>query len=84
MAKPNREIYPIPDWMRAFFPLFQNTGGNDVEELLHDDETSMFANCVRYALIVAARSQYSLLMRMREEGTLKEDILDDCEDHRSY
>lgn len=62
MMKSTNEMYAVPDWMRQFLPLFHNTGGNDVEELLHDEDTNMFANCVRYMLIVSARSQFALLM----------------------
>lgn len=68
MSKSPKEIYAVPDWMRQYLPLFQNTGGNDVEELLHDEDTNMFANSIRYMLIVSARSQFSLLMGMHSQG----------------
>lgn len=68
MSKSCKEMYAVPEWMRQFLPLFHNTGGNDVEELLHDEDTNMFANCVRYMLIVSARSQYVLLMNMYNQG----------------
>lgn len=70
MTKSAKELYAVPDWMRPYLPLFQNTGGNDVEELLHDDNTSMFANSIRYMLIVSARSQFTLLMGLHELGFL--------------
>lgn len=68
MSKSAKEMYAVPDWMRQFLPLFHNTGGNDVEELLHDEDTNMFANCVRYMLIVSARSQFALLMALHHRG----------------
>lgn len=52
--------------------MFNNTGGNDVVELLHDDDTTAFANVVRYLLICSVRSQYTLLMKLHEQGLLKE------------
>lgn len=70
MTKSAKELYAVPDWMRPYLPLFQNTGGNDVEELLHDDNTSMFANSIRYMLIVSARSQFTLLMDLHQRGAL--------------
>lgn len=70
MMKSTNEMYAVPDWMRQFLPLFHNTGGNDVEELLHDEDTNMFANCVRYMLIVSARSQFALLMGMHSKGII--------------
>lgn len=77
MSKSPKEIYAVPEWMRQFLPLFHNTGGNDVEELLHDEDTNMFANCVRYMLIVSARSQYALLMSMHSQGLAMQPILDE-------
>lgn len=68
MSKSPKEMYAVPEWMRQYLPLFQNTGGNDVEELLHDEDTNMFANSIRYMLIVSARSQFSLLMGMHSQG----------------
>nr|UVN10765.1 MAG: hypothetical protein [Bacteriophage sp.] len=56
--------------MEKYFLMFNNTGGNDVVELLHDDDTSAFANVVRYLLICSVRSQYTLLMKLHEEGLL--------------
>lgn len=70
MSKSAKELYAVPGWMRPYLPLFQNTGGNDVEELLHDDSTSMFANSIRYMLIVSVRSQYTLLMNLHQRGSL--------------
>ncbi|WP_373225199.1 hypothetical protein [Enterobacter cloacae complex sp. ESBL7] len=70
MSKSSKELYTVPDWMRQYLPLFHNTGGNDVEELLHDDNTSMFANSIRYMLIVSARSQFTLLMDLHQRGFL--------------
>lgn len=69
--KPSSEIYIVPPWMEKYLPLFTNTGGNDVKELLHDDSTTAFANVVRYLLIISQRSQYHLLMQMYEQGMLK-------------
>ncbi|KYF19513.1 hypothetical protein [Salmonella enterica] len=70
MSKSPKESYAVPEWMRQFLPLFQNTGGNDVEELLHDEDTNMFANSVRYMFIVSARSQFALLMDMYSKGII--------------
>lgn len=70
MAKSPKELYPVPDWMRPHLALFQNTGGNDVEELLHDEDTSMFANSIRYMLIVSVRSQFALLVDMHSKGLI--------------
>ncbi|CZZ88946.1 hypothetical protein [Enterobacter hormaechei] len=70
MSRSPKEMYVVPEWMRSLLPLFHNTGGNDVEELLHDEDTNMFANCVRYMLIVSARSQFAMLMDMYSKGII--------------
>ena len=72
--KPSCEQYAVPPWMEKYLPLFTNTGGNDVKELLHDDITTAYANVVRYLLIISQRSQYLLLMRLREQGILNEGV----------
>lgn len=73
MSKSAKEMYEVPEWMRQYLPLFNNTGGNDVEELLHDDRTTPFANVVRYMLIVSVRSQFSLLMELYNKGLIAAD-----------
>lgn len=73
----SKEIYTVPIWMRRYLPLFNNTGGNDVEELLHDDSTTPFANVVRYLLIVSIRSQFDLLMILH-----KNELLDELDGNR--
>ncbi|HGA3389937.1 hypothetical protein [Enterobacter hormaechei] len=70
MSKTAKKMYVVPEWMRPLLPLFHNTGGNDVEELLHDEDTNMFANSVRYTFIVSARSQFALLMDMYSKGII--------------
>ena len=81
MSKTPKEMYTVPEWMRQFLPLFQNTGGNNVEELLHDEDTNMFANSIRYMLIVSARSQFALLMDMYSKGIITGRTgIDECSD----
>lgn len=73
MAMPRAsELYPVHPWMEKYFLMFNNTGGNDVVELLHDDDTSAFANVVRYLLICSVRSQYTLLLKLHEAEALHE------------
>lgn len=68
MSRPSsKDIYTMPDWMREYLPYFMNTGGNDVEELLHDDTTTPFANVVRYMLIVSVRAQFDMLVTLRHK-----------------
>lgn len=73
MSKSPKEMYAVPEWMRQYLPLFHNTGGNDVEALLHDEDTNMFANSIRYMFIVSVRSQYGLLIELHRRGVIVSD-----------
>lgn len=70
MIKSAKELYAVPDWMSPYLPLFHNTGGNDVEELLHDEDTNMFANGIRYMLIASVRSQFDMLVTLHKQGII--------------
>ena len=40
--KPKRTMaWKMPDWMKPYEKLINNTGGNTVEELLNDHETTI-------------------------------------------
>lgn len=65
--------FVVPDWMRPHLAYFNNTGGNDIEELLQDITTTPFANVIRYMLIVSVRSQFDLLMALHKEGILRDE-----------
>lgn len=70
MSKSLKENYKIPEWMYQYLSLFQNTGGNDVQDLLHDEDTSMFANSIRYMMIVSVRAQYEILIKLHSRGEI--------------
>lgn len=68
----NRPPYVLPAWMEPYRTLFQNTGGNTIEDLMTDnDPTNNGANnVVRAALIASVEAQLTLLWRMRQRGML--------------
>ena len=66
------ETWTMPEWMEPYRELFQNTGGNPIEELMNDHHTNGFNNSIRSALIISVDAQVTLLHRMRHHGMLKE------------
>jgi len=66
-----QEIWTMPRWMEPYRDLFQNTGGNSIENLMNDHTTNGFNNSIRSALIISVDSQITLLYRLRNKGMLK-------------
>lgn len=60
----------MPAWMESFRDKIVNTGGNSIEDLMNDHTTNAFNNVIRAGLIVAVKSQVSLLMRLHDDGML--------------
>jgi hypothetical protein len=60
--------WKMPEWMEPYRDLFENTGGNSVEELMDHEFTN--ANIVRGTLAVCVESQVILLRRLRAKGLL--------------
>jgi hypothetical protein len=68
MAK--TQTWTMPTWMEPWRGLFQNTGGNSVEDLMNDHDTNGFDNSLRAALIISVSSQIDLLCRSAKRGLL--------------
>ena len=64
------DTWTMPEWMEPYRRLINNTGGNVIEELLNDQETTAFNNAIRAGLIVAVSSQVALLGVLRRNGLL--------------
>lgn len=62
--------WTMPEWMEPYRDLFQNTGGNSIEDLMRDTTTNAFNNVVRSALIISVSAQIDLLHRMHARGML--------------
>lgn len=54
----------MPSWMEPLRDFIVNTGGNPIEELMNDHDTTMFANAPRVMLIASVSSQVAMLERM--------------------
>ena len=70
MTDEAREPWVMPKWMEPYRDLFQNTGGNSIEDLMNDHSSGARNNVVRAALIVAVASQVDLLRRLKYNGML--------------
>lgn len=69
-AANENEVWVMPTWMEPYRDLFQNTGGNPIEELMNDHDVNMFSNSVRYLLMASVSAQVDLLFRMARKGLL--------------
>jgi len=68
----NREPWVMPEWMEQYRGLINNTGGNSVEDLLNDRDTTARSNVIRAGLIIAVHSQVGLLYALRKLGLLRD------------
>lgn len=62
--------WKMPKWMESYRKYIVNTGGNSIEDLVNDTESNMQNNCIRTALIIAIKSQISLLIGLHEVGKI--------------
>ena len=60
----------MPDWMEKYRPLISNTGGNSIEDLINDKETTAWNNLIRAVLISAVESQIGLLYALHQHNHL--------------
>ena len=67
------ERWTMPDWMEPYRELINNTGGNEVEDLINRlaTETHLAStNIVVFTIAVAVQSQVRLLAILHQEGLL--------------
>ena len=72
---PKKEKWKMPPWMNAYKGLINNTGGNEVTELMNDHTTNVVVNAPRAMICVAVKSQVSLLEVLHDKGHLAETSL---------
>lgn len=64
----------IPEEVKPYLHLLNNTGGNDPERLLerlNNEKNLSFSNIVVFTMAVAVESQVNLLSDLIKEGKLK-------------
>jgi hypothetical protein len=64
--------WKIPQWMKPFCRFINNTGGNDIEDLMNDHDTTVQVNAPRAMICVAVKSQAHLLQTLQENNLLKD------------
>jgi hypothetical protein len=65
----SEKAWTMPKWMEPFRGYIY-TGGNTVEELMNDHETTVVTNAPLALLCVAVKSQVELLKTLSKEGRL--------------
>lgn len=76
----NSRNWTMPEWMEPYRGLFENTGGQSVEDLVNTDGKNAGSNVVNpvlAAMAVSVESQVMMLARLRSNGFLysHEDML---------
>lgn len=54
-------VWTMPPHLERFRDHITNTGGNSIESLMNDHDSTLFNNAIRATLIIAVKSQMSLL-----------------------
>lgn len=67
-----KKKWVMPEWMEQYRPLFVNTGGNTVEELMNrlNEEGLAFSNSVVFTLACGIYGQIGLLQNLYEKNLL--------------
>lgn len=56
--------------VKKYEHLFNNTGGNDIVELIEREDVNAFNNLIVYVLQVSCMSQLEMLQRLKKEFLL--------------
>lgn len=67
---PESKEWTMPEWMEKYRPLFYNTGGNSIEDLMNDEGTNPSNNIIRWSIIISVQAQFVLLERLHKEGKI--------------
>ena len=65
------KTWKMPKWMEAYRAIICNTGGNPIEEMMNDDDSTLSNNSVRVCLISAVKSQIAMLQALKAKGWLR-------------
>lgn len=65
-----KQEWVMPEWMKPYTGLINNTGGNDVADLMNGNADS-FSNIVLFALEICVKAEVGLLESLHEKGFLK-------------
>jgi len=67
-----REKWVMPEWMEPYRSLFNNTGGNSIEDLMNRsaDEANIVINAPLVLICVAVESQVTLLHALQKGNHL--------------
>jgi hypothetical protein len=63
--------WTMPKWMQPFAEFINNTGGNEIDDLVNDHETTVEVNAPRAIICVAVKAQVILLQSLMKHGLLR-------------
>lgn len=71
MDKPKREKWVMPEWMEPYRKSINNTGGNDIEDMMNNHSVNLDNNAILTLLVVAVKSQVTLLETLHKAELIK-------------
>ena len=66
----NEKPWVMPKWMKPLERFINNTGGNEIEELVNDHETTVQVNAPRAMVCVAVKAQVLLLQTLASKNMI--------------
>lgn len=66
------QYWVMPEWLEPYRELIADTGNQSIEELMNDWTSGFHDNYMRAARMMAVNAQIELLVRLRNEGLLLE------------
>ncbi len=63
-------VWEMPEWMEPYRELIGGTGGNTIEKLMNDHETTAQVNLYLAAICISVKDQVGLLYRLHSKGLL--------------
>lgn len=60
----------IPEWAEKYRDLFQDTGGNKIEDIMNDHSFNVVTNGIKSMMVASIEGQMTLLRRLKAKGFL--------------
>ncbi len=67
--------WQMPDWMEKYRSSFTNTGGNSIEDLMNDHQTTVQVNAPRAVICCCVIAQVDLLGNLKQRSLLSREVI---------
>jgi hypothetical protein len=73
-TKRKKKAWTLPPYLEPFRQHILNTGGNELEDLVNDHDTTVFNNAPRAMCCACTKTQIALLIRLHRLGYLNTEL----------